>query len=67
MALAIALITLASGCDWGKAHQWDETERRELKSLSLAALEPLAANLTNSVGDSERAQILGHRLFLNPA
>lgn len=66
VALAIALITLASGCDWREAHQWDETERRELKSLSLAALEPLAANLTNSVGDSERAQILGHRLFFEP-
>lgn len=42
---------------------WTPAQMDELRSLSLAALEPLAADPTNRVADDPRAAALGERLF----
>ena len=44
---------------------WTRAQMDELRSLSLAALEPLAPDPTNRVADDPRAAALGERLFFD--
>ncbi|HJQ39952.1 MAG TPA: cytochrome c peroxidase [Thermoanaerobaculia bacterium] len=63
--VAVSLLTavvasIASGGAWTRA-QVDQ-----LRSLSLAALDPLPADPTNRVADDPAAASLGHELFFDP-
>ena len=47
------------------SHQWSAAQLDELRSLALAALDPVPADPTNRVADDPRAARLGERLFFD--
>jgi cytochrome c peroxidase len=49
----------------GGSSSWSSAQLEELRSLSLAELEPLSADPTNRVADDPRAARLGERLFFD--
>jgi cytochrome c peroxidase len=57
---ATLAVTAAKGPDG-----WSRTEMDDLRSLSIAALEPLGPDPTNRVADDPRAATLGERLFFD--
>ena len=58
--MLLALVTSLSGRE-----SWSAAQLEELRSLSLAALEPVPADPTNRVADDPRAAALGERLFFD--
>jgi cytochrome c peroxidase len=67
MFTTIALVlcaTIASAAASGRAG-WTSAQFDELRSMSLALLEPLPPDLTNRVADDPRAAELGQRLFFD--
>jgi cytochrome c peroxidase len=63
--IALALLaTIASAAASGRAG-WTSAQFDELRSMSLASLEPLPADPTNRVADDPRAADLGKRLFFD--
>jgi cytochrome c peroxidase len=60
---AILLISVAAAASGG-AH-WTAAEIDDLRSLSLAALDPVPPDPTNRVADDPRAAALGERLFFD--
>ena len=63
--IALALFaTIASAAASGRAG-WTSAQFDELRSLSLASLEPLPPDPTNRVADDPRAADLGKRLFFD--
>lgn len=63
--IALALFaTIASAAASGRAG-WTSAQFDELRSLSLASLEPLPPDPTNRVADDPRAADLGRRLFFD--
>jgi cytochrome c peroxidase len=67
--LLIATALLVSGAvvcaGNGESGSWTAAQLDELRSLSLAGLEPLPADPTNRVADDPRAARLGERLFFD--
>lgn len=72
--IALAVIALAVSAmlsaTWvvasrGNPAAWTAEEIEQLRSLSLAELDPLPADPTNRVADDPRAVRLGHRLFFD--
>lgn len=61
LMLAAAMVTFAASDRDG----WTSAELEQLRSLSLAELEPLPADPTNRVADDPRAADLGRRLFFD--
>lgn len=61
IALPVGAIVLSSVS--ARSSPWSEQEIKTLRSLSLAALPPLAPDPSNGVADDPRAAALGHRLF----
>jgi cytochrome c peroxidase len=61
LVLSATLATLTAS---GRAG-WTSAQLEELRSLSLAALEPLPRDATNRVADDPRAADLGRRLFFD--
>jgi cytochrome c peroxidase len=59
--LATTIVTIASA----RAPRWRQQERETLRSLTLAALEPLRADPSNRYGDDLRAAALGKELFFD--
>jgi cytochrome c peroxidase len=59
LVAAIATVTASSGDGWTSA------QLEELRSMSLAELEPLPRDPTNRVADDPRAADLGRRLFFD--
>ena len=57
------LITIVAGLS--ARDNWSAPQVEELKSLSLAELEPVPADPTNRVADDPRAAALGERLFFD--
>src|SRR5688572_2717390 len=55
--LVLAMASRSSG--------WTPEQLEQLRSLSLAELEPLPEDPTNRVADDARAVVLGHRLFFD--
>jgi cytochrome c peroxidase len=62
---ALAMVPLGAALT-GRAERWSAEERETLRSLSLASLEPLAADPSNRYGDDPRAAALGEQLFFDP-
>ena len=63
--IALALFaTMASAAASGRAG-WTSAQFDELRSMSLASLEPLPPDPTNRVADEPRAADLGKRLFFD--
>src|SRR5689334_8738525 len=54
------VVTAANGSDG-----WSDAEMDDLRSLSIAALEPLGSDPTNRVADDPRAASFGERLFFD--
>jgi cytochrome c peroxidase len=63
LVFPILLMSLAAGLS-GSA-DWTAAQIDELRSLSLAELEPVPADPTNRVADDPRAAALGERLFFD--
>src|SRR5690242_17657183 len=63
-AVVSLLTTLATLTASGRGG-WTNAQLEQLRSLSLAALEPLPADPTNRVADDPRAADLGRRLFFD--
>lgn len=64
-AIAVAfLATVPAAAESGRGG-WSAAQVEELRSLSLAALEPLPADPTNRVADDPGAADLGRRLFFD--
>jgi cytochrome c peroxidase len=61
LAMLLALTSVAAT----RGDRWSGEQIEELQTLSLAELEPLAADPTNRVADDPRAVALGHRLFFD--
>lgn len=57
--LGASLVSTAAA----RAPRWTEQQRTMLRSLSIASLEPLAADPSNRFGDDPRAAALGRALF----
>jgi cytochrome c peroxidase len=62
--LTIALMALAALPSMSGA-AWSPDELKQLRSLSISSLEPLAADPSNRVADDPRAAELGQRLFFD--
>jgi cytochrome c peroxidase len=60
---AILLISVAAAASGGA--RWTAAEIDDLRSLSLAALDPVPPDPTNRVADDPRAAALGERLFFD--
>ena len=68
MRTTIALLTIAVAAGVAVAARstdWSEDELATLRELSLAALEPLAADPTNRYADDPRAASLGEKFFFD--
>ena len=66
VVMAVLLLSGAVVCAAsGGSGSWTATQLDELRSLSIAALEPLPADPTNRVADDPRAARLGERLFFD--
>ena len=61
-ALIVSGVVCAAGSGTGS---WTAAQLDELRSLSIAALEPVPADPTNRVADDPRAARLGERLFFD--
>jgi cytochrome c peroxidase len=57
------LVAVAAAVSGGE--RWSPAQLDELRSLSLAGLEPVPADRTNRVADDPRAAALGERLFFD--
>src|SRR4051812_16599871 len=64
VAVLILLATIATVTASGR-DGWTSAQIEELRSMSLAALEPLPRDPTNRVADDPRAAELGRRLFFD--
>ena len=64
LVVAVAVLVVAKGLA-GAGTGWTEEERQLLRSLTLASLEPLAADPSNRAADDPRAATLGHKLFFD--
>jgi cytochrome c peroxidase len=62
--VALVMVPLGAALT-GRAERWSADERSTLRSLSLASLEPLAADPSNRFGDDPRAAALGEQLFFD--
>lgn len=65
VALALVVLLAIASLASSARHEWTSAEIEELRSLSIAALEPLPADPTNRVADDPRAIDLGRRLFFD--
>ena len=65
--LVVALLVVMFGftSDSGSGAAWSDEEIVTLRSLSLASLEPLAADPSNRYGDDPRAAAFGEQLFFD--
>ena len=65
--LVVALLVVMFGftSERGGDAAWSDEELVALRSLSLASLEPLAADPSNRYGDDPRAAALGEKLFFD--
>ena len=65
--LVVALLVVMFGftSERGANAAWSDEELATLHSLSLASLEPLAADPSNRYGDDPRAAALGEKLFFD--
>jgi cytochrome c peroxidase len=64
VAVSVLLATIATVTASGRGG-WTGAELEELRSMSLAGLEPLPRDPTNRVADDPRAADLGRRLFFD--
>ena len=64
--LAVATVSFVAYLASSRDQQWTPEQIAQLRSLSLAALEPLPADPSNRVADDPRAVALGQRLFFDP-
>jgi cytochrome c peroxidase len=64
-AVLILLVTIAAVTASGRGG-WTKAQLEELRSMSIAGLDPLAPDPTNRVADDPRAADLGQRLFFDP-
>jgi cytochrome c peroxidase len=62
LVLALVAATVARQHE---SHEWTDEELATLRALSIASLEPLAADPTNRYADEPRAVRLGHQLFFD--
>ena len=67
IATAIVILAALSAIAYAasRGNAWTPEEIEQLRSLSLAELEPLPSDPTNRVADDPRAVALGHRLFFD--
>src|SRR3954464_5519973 len=63
-AVLVLLTTIATVTASGRGG-WTSAQLEELRSMSLAELEPLPRDPTNRVADDPRAADLGRRLFFD--
>ena len=61
ITIALLLVAYATA----SASEWSESERRTLRSLSLASLRPPSHDPSNRYADDPRAAALGQRLFFD--
>src|SRR5688572_9290361 len=64
-SLIVIVATLAIAASRGDGDRWTPEHVDQLRSLSLAELEPLQADPGNRVADDPRAVALGQRLFFD--
>lgn len=64
VAILVLLTTIATVAASARG-AWTDAQLEELRSMSLAALEPLPSDPTNRVADDPRAAELGQRLFFD--
>ena len=65
LAVTLGILTLTVTVAASRGDRWSTEEVDQIRSLSLAELEPLPPDPTNSVADDPRAVALGHRLFFD--
>jgi len=64
-ATVLVLSATMAGVAGSARPDWTSAQLDELRSMSIAALEPLPSDPTNRVADDPRAAALGKRLFLD--
>jgi cytochrome c peroxidase len=64
-AIVLVLSATMAGVAGSARHDWTSAQLEELRSMSIAELEPLPSDPTNRVADDPRAAALGKRLFLD--
>ncbi len=65
LVVALLVVMLGFKSDRSTGAAWSEEELVTLRSLSLASLEPLAADPSNRYGDDPRAAAFGEKLFFD--
>jgi cytochrome c peroxidase len=65
LLLLLAVPAVLAGAAALRPQRWSHEQVETLRSMSLAALEPLHADPTNRVADDPRAVALGHALFFD--